>query len=115
MRFPSPQTNFSPYIPLSAVRQAVACPLRPWESSHGRSQGFQAPQDLRSPTGVLPDPSDAIDGAHHQGFAAGQADVELVPSLASRDTDGTGHTAVAVAVGPGNAGSPELRLVRLVP
>ena len=56
-------------------------------------------------------PSDAIDCDDYQGVPAGKAAVELVPSLASLSTGGAGDADVAVDVGPGNAGSPELQLL----
>ena len=69
------------------------------------------PQVADRPDRVRPAPADAVYGDHHQGVAAGKADVELMPSLAHLSTDGAGDTDVAVDVGQGYADSPELQLL----
>ena len=69
------------------------------------------PQFADGPYDVLPGPSDAVDGDHHQGVAAGKAGVELVPSLAALSTSGAGDADVAVDAVQGHAGPTELQLL----
>ena len=52
--------------------------------------------------GVLPAPTDAVDGHHHQGIAAGQASVvQTVPSTALLGAGGARDADVAEHVLPG--------------
>ena len=77
----------------------------------GTNLDAPVPQFADGPHGVFPGPSDAIDGNHHQGVAAGKAAVEMVPSLALLSAGGAGDADVAVDVELGHAGSPELEFL----
>ena len=60
----------------------VAGPLS-FRLGQGTNLDPAVPESADGPDGVLPSSTDAVDGRHHQGIAAGQAVVQTAPSTGS--------------------------------
>ena len=90
----------------------VAGPLS-FRLGQGTNLDPAVPESADGPDGVLPSSTDAVDGHHHQGIAAGQAVVQTVPSAALLGAGGARDADVAEQVLPGDTSPPELKLLGL--